>query len=174
MLATNMSGTVLIRENVLLPAGLVIDSEAFLPGWRVVKNLDAPTMARNIEGAHWNFFYLAGATRATILGRDHLGTLRRAAKRLLAKQETQFNSLEMRVVSKRFLGIPFMSIAAYSRHIQEGLCLVPAKDLVSGVSRSIAPEASLGTAGEQRHVGVVAKPDSTLIGRCRTETASSP
>jgi len=173
MLATNMSGTVLIRENALLPAGLVIDSEAFLPGWRVVKNLDAPTMARNIEGAHWNFFYLAGATRATILGRDHLGTLRRAAKRLLAKQEPQFNSLEMRVVSKRFLG-PFMSIAAYSRHIQEGICLVPAKDFVSGLPRSIAPEASLGTAGEQPHVGVVAMPDSTLIGRCRTETVSSP
>src|SRR5947208_8535896 len=131
MLATNMSGTVLIRENALLPAGLVIDSEAFLPGWRVVKNLDAPTMARNIEGAHWNFFYLAGATRATILGRDHLGTLRRAAKRLLAKQEPQFNSLEMRVVSKRFLGIPSTRTAANSRHRLEGTGLVPARRLAA-------------------------------------------
>ena len=163
MLATNMSGTVLIRENVLLPAGLVIESEAFLPGWRVVMNLDAATLARNIEGARWNFFYLAGATRTTVLGRDQLGTLRRAAKRLLAKQETQFNSLEMRVVSKRFLGIPFMSIAAYSRHIQEGICLVPAKDFVSGMPRSIAPEASLDTAREQPHVDVVTKPHATLI-----------
>jgi len=163
MSATNMSGTVLIRENTLLPAGLAIESEVFLPGWRVVENLDAPTLARNIEGAHWNFFYLAGATRTIVLGRDQLGTLRRAVKRLLAKQETQFNSLEMRVVSKRFLGIPFMSVAAYSRHIQEDICLVPAKDFVLGMPRSIAPEASLGTAREQPHVDVVTKPQSTLI-----------
>ena len=163
MLATNMSGTVLITENAILPAGLVIESEAVLPGWRDVMNLDAPTLARNIEGAHWNFFYLAGATRTAVLGRDQLGTLRRAAKRLLAKQETQFNSLEMRVVSKRFLGIPFMCVAAYSRHIQEGICLVPAKDFVLGMPRSIAPEASLGTAREQPHADVVAKPHSTLV-----------
>jgi hypothetical protein len=146
MSATNMSGTILIRENTLLPAGLAIESEVFLPGWRVVKNLDGSALARNIEDANWNFFYLAGATRATVLGRDRSGTLRRAAKRVLAKQETHFNSLEMRVVSKRFLGIPFMSVAAYSRHIQQGICLVPAKDFALGVPVHAAPEtkASIG------------------------------
>jgi hypothetical protein len=144
MSATNMSGTVLIRENTLLPAGLAIKSEVFLPGWRVVKNLDGSALARNIEGANWNFFYLAGATRATVLGRDRSGTLRRAAKRVLAKQETHFNSLEMRVVSKRFLGIPFMSVAAYSRHIQQGICLGPAKDFALGVPVHVAPETKAG------------------------------
>jgi len=146
MSTTNMSGTILIRENTLLPAGLAIESEVFLPGWRVVKNLDGSALARNIEDANWNFFYLAGATRATVLGRDRSGTLRRAAKRVLAKQETHFNSLEMRVVSKRFLGIPFMSVAAYSRHIQQGICLVPAKDFALGVPVHAAPEtkASIG------------------------------
>ena len=70
MSATNMSGTVLIRENTLLPAGLAIKSEVFLPGWRVVKNLDSSALAQNIEGANWNFFYLAGEIRATALGRS--------------------------------------------------------------------------------------------------------
>jgi hypothetical protein len=164
MLTTNMSGTILIRENTLLPEGLAIESEVFLPGWRVVKNLDAPTLARNIEGANWNFFYLAGATRTTVLGRDQLGTLRRAAKRVLAKQEIQFNSLEMRVVSKRFLGIPFMSVAAYSRHIQQGICLVPGKDFVLGMPASVAPEASLGNAREKPkpHADVITKPRTAL------------
>src|SRR6267154_3951746 len=114
MSVTNMSETILIREKTLLPAGLAIESEVFLPGWRIVRNLDGSALARNIEGANWHFFYLAGEIRATVLGRDRPGTLRRAVKRVLAKQEGQkFNSLEItKVVSKRFLGIPFISVTA--------------------------------------------------------------
>jgi hypothetical protein len=164
MSATNMSGTVLIRENALLPAGLAIESEVFLPGWKVIKNLNGPALARKIEGANWNFFYLAGEMRATVLGRNRPGTLRRAVKRVLAKQEKQFNSLEItRVVSRRFLGIPFMSAAAHSRHIQQGICLVPAKDLVLGMSVSAAPESSLGSGREQGHAEVITKLHTALI-----------
>src|SRR5436309_12813268 len=127
---TNRAGTTLIREGTPLPTNLSIESEAFLTGWRIIKNLDRSTLARNIEGANWNFFYLAGEIRATVLGRDRSGTLQRAVKRILAKQEEQFNSLEItRVVLKRFLSIPFMLVvAAHSRHIQQGICLVPIKD----------------------------------------------
>src|SRR5882724_4176896 len=127
MSLSNKSGATLIRENTLLPAGLTIESEVFLPGWRVVKNLDGSALARNVEGANWNFFYLAGESRATAFGRDQSGALRKAVKRILAKQEKQYNSLEItRVASKRFLGIPFMLVvAAHSRHIQQGICLGP-------------------------------------------------
>jgi hypothetical protein len=129
---TNKPRAILIREDTPLPANLSIESETFLPGWRVVKNLDRSTLARNIEGANWNFFYLAGGIRATVLGRDRPGTLRRAVKRVLAKREgPKFNSLEItKVVSKRFLGIPFTSVTAHSRHIQQGFALVPVKDFV--------------------------------------------
>ena len=129
---TNSAGTILIREDTRLPANLSIESETFLPGWRVVKNLDRSTLARSIEGANWSFFYLAGEIRATVLGRDQPATLRRAVKRVLAKQEGQkFNSLEItKAVSNRFLGIPFISITAHSRHIQQGIGLVPAEDFV--------------------------------------------
>jgi hypothetical protein len=70
-----------------------------------------------------------------LLGRrdesDRLGS-RPAVNCVLAKQEGQkFNSLEItKVVSKRFLGIPFMRVTAHSRHIQQGIALVPAKDFV--------------------------------------------
>jgi hypothetical protein len=129
---TNRSGTIFIREDTSLPANLSIESEAFLPGWRVVRNLDRSTLAQSIESKIWFFFYLAGEMRATVLGRDRLGTLRRAVNCVLAKQEGQkFNSLEItKVVSKRFLGIPFMRVTAHSRHIQQGIALVPAKDFV--------------------------------------------
>ncbi len=165
MLATDMSGTIFIRGNTLLPVGLAIESEVFLPGWRIVKNLDGSALARNIEGANWNFFYLAGEMRATVLGGDRSGTLRRAMKRVLAKQEKQFNSLEItRVVLKRFLGIPFMlSVSTHSRHIQQGIYLVPAKDFVSGIPTSAAPETGLGSGREQGHAEVITKPQMALV-----------
>ena len=131
MSSIHRTRTVFIRDDTPLP-GLSIESEAFLPGWRVVKNPDRQALTRSVEGANWNFFYLAGEMRATVFGREGLGALRRAVKCVLAKQEGQkFNSLEItKIVSKRFLGIPFMSVAAHSRHIQQGVGLVPAKDFV--------------------------------------------
>jgi len=165
MLATDMSGTILIRENTLLPPGLATESEVFSPGWRLVKNLDGSALARSIEGANWNFFYLAGEIRATVLGRDRSGTLQKAVKRILAKQEKQFNSLEItKVVLKRFLSIPFMLVvAAHSRHIQQDICLVPTKDFVLGMPSPAAPESKLDSGREQRRREVIGKPHTALI-----------
>ena len=130
MSANEASGTILIRENTLLPAGLAIESEVFLPGWKAARNIDRYELDRRLEEANWNFFYLAGEIRVTVLGRDGSKTLRGAVKRVLAKQEKQFNSLEItKVVLKRFLGIPFVSVAAHTRHIQQSICLVPATDV---------------------------------------------
>jgi hypothetical protein len=164
MPGTNRARTILIREDIPLPANLPIESEAFLPGWRVVKNLDRSTLARNIERANWNFFYLAGEIRATVLGRDRSGTLRRAVKCVLAKQEGQkFNSLEItNVVSKWFLGIPFMSVTAHSRHIQQGVGLVPAKDSVLRMPAA-APKSRLDSGGEQHHGEMATKQYTALI-----------
>jgi len=136
-----------------------------LPGWRVVKNLDGSALARSIEGANWNLFYLAGEFRATAFGRDPSGALRKAVKRILAKQEKQYNSLEItRVVSQRFVGIAFMlSIAAHSRHIQQSTCLVPAKDFPLGMTVLAAPESKLGSSREPRRAEAIGKPHTALI-----------
>src|SRR5258708_30232235 len=130
MSTNNAFGTILIRENTLLPAGLAIESEVFLPGWRVVKNLDGYGLGQKIYETKWHFFYLAGEIRAIALGREGLGTLRRAVMQILARREGQeFNSLEItKVASTRFLDIPVMSITAHFRHIQPWICLVPALD----------------------------------------------
>ena len=120
MSTNNTSGTMLIKQGTLLP------------GWNVVKNLDRHGLARKIEKANWILFFLAGPVNAKFIGRDRPATLRRAVRRALARREGQyFNSLEnTRIVSKRFLGIPILCITAHSRHIQEGIGLVPAKDFV--------------------------------------------
>src|SRR5467141_5123046 len=88
--------TVFIKEGTPLPILRSMESEQFLPGWRIVKNLDRQALTREIEGANWNFFYMPGEIRATVVGRDRPGTMRRAVKCVLAKQEGQkFNSLEI-------------------------------------------------------------------------------
>jgi len=160
MSTNNTFGTILIRENALLPAGLAIESEVFLPGWRVVKNLDGYGLSQKIYETKWYFFYLAGEIRAIALGREGLGTLRRAVMQILAKREGQkFNSLEItKVASKRFLGIPFMRITAHFRHIQQGICLVPAKNSVLRMLNS----GSSGV-GEERHGAVTQKQYAALF-----------
>jgi hypothetical protein len=123
------SPNIFVKENTLLPAGLALESEAFLPGWRSVTNLDGRQLGRKIEHAKWNFFYLANPIKTTVFGREGLPSLRRAVKRVLAKHENQsFNSLEItKIISKHILGVPYLTISAHFRHIQEGMYLVSAK-----------------------------------------------
>jgi hypothetical protein len=159
MLATNKSGTILIRDETPLPVGLAIERDDFLPGWKVVKDLDGYQLGRKIEEAKWNFFYLAGEIRVTVLGSGSK-TLRRAVKRALAKQEKQFNSLEITtVVSKRFLGLTFVGVGAHTRHIQQGICLVPTKDFVLDKSVPV----TLQTEISKRQVDETTKQYTALI-----------
>ena len=144
MSAHNTYGTILIRDHTLLPPGLTLETESFLPGWRVARNLDGYGLARKVEEAKWNYFYLAGMTRTVVLGHEGPETMRRAVRRALARLDRlKFNSLEITsVVSKRFLGIPFTSIAVHSRHIQQAISLVPTKESVL----SLPAPASMGEA----------------------------
>ncbi len=141
------AGSLFIREGTLLPGGLIIETEAFIPGWRAVRNCDGYRLGRKIEEAKWNFFYLAGEVRSIVFGRVGPESLRRAVRSILEKPEARkFNSLEVTGTRSRwFLGIPFVSVTANFRHIQQGLALDPAK--VLGLKPPIAPEAVI--AGDQ-------------------------
>jgi hypothetical protein len=127
-------GTILIRESTLLPETLRFQSEPCVPGWRLVKDLDGCGLDRKIREAGWTSFCLAGQLGATVSGIDEQKTLSRAVEQILANLESaEFNCLEiMRVaseVSKRFLGVHYMTVSAQSRHIQEGAPQSRAKDL---------------------------------------------
>ncbi len=154
MLDTIKTGTILIQEGTLLPTGLPVESDAFLPGWRAVRNLDGYGLGQKIDEADWNFFYLAGEIKATVVGREGAEALRRAVKQILAKRTGQkFNSLEIaKVVSKRFLGVPYLKVFAHSRHIQEGMYLAAARD--SHLKTPAVPAAEFGLrSGEQGRQG---------------------
>jgi hypothetical protein len=130
MAETIKTGTVLIKDGTLLPDALQFESEPCATGWRLVKNLDGYGLGRKIHEAGWTFFCVAGEIKGTIFGFDGQKTVRRAVKRILANLKWgEFNSLEItRVASKRFLGLPYASVSAHSRHIQENAFLLLAKD----------------------------------------------
>jgi len=120
-----------MREGTELPGVVRLASEPYAAGWRLVKNLDGYGLGRKIHEAGWTFFCLAGDIKAITFGIDEQQMVRRAVKRILAKVGSEkFNSLEItRVANQRFLGVPYASVSARSRHIQESVFLFEAKHL---------------------------------------------
>ena len=118
-------GSILITEGILLPASLRFDSEPYAQGWRLVNNLDGSGMDQKIGKAGWTFFYIAGVLKASVFGSDEEKTTRKAIKQVIANMRSKhFNCLEItQVVAKRFLGLPYVSVSAHSRHIQESQIL---------------------------------------------------
>jgi hypothetical protein len=129
------AGRIFIREGTALPKTLQIESELYMPGWRVVKSLDGYELGRKVHDARWTFFCLAYETKATVFGIDTEKMVRRAIERILANREAEaekFNSLEIARVSwwtsKRFLGIRHVTVSARSRHIQESPVIFQVQD----------------------------------------------
>ncbi len=129
MAETIKTGTILIKDGTFLPDALQFESEPCATGWRLVKNLHGYGLGRKIHEAGWTFFWLAGEIKATVFGFHGQKTVRRAVKRILTNLKSEkFNGLEItQVEAKRFLGLPYASVCAHSRHIQEN-ALLQAKD----------------------------------------------
>jgi len=118
-------GDVLIRSDALLPRSMQLESQAFTPGWRRVAAADHYELDRQIQDARWTFFYLAGEIKRTAFGQNE-NAVRRAIGRILTGKELEnFNSME--IVSWktiRILGMPFVTLTAHARQIQEGATLL--------------------------------------------------
>jgi hypothetical protein len=125
------AGTIFIREGIQLPKTLQIASEPYVSGWRLVKDLDAGGLGRKIHGTGWTFFSLAGHTQAMSLGRESQSVVDSAVRKILTKLKSEkYNSMEITaVVPKRFLGVPYVTVTARSRHIQEGVFLFGTSDV---------------------------------------------
>jgi hypothetical protein len=139
------AGRIFVRDGIELPKTMQIESELYMPGWRVVKNLDGYGLGRKIHDARWTFFCLAYETKAAVFGMDAEKMMYRAIERILAnraQEAEKFNSLEIARVawwgSERFFGIRHLAVSAQSRHIQESPFLFRpnTKDLEQGVEPS--------------------------------------
>lgn len=120
---TIRAGAILINNDALLPKAVHLETEPFARGWKLVKNLDGDKLNREIGRAGWTFFSFAGEISSTVFGNDGAATVRRAIKRILANPDLgQSNSLEVtRVTPKHFLGVPYTTVYACSRHARESI-----------------------------------------------------
>jgi hypothetical protein len=127
------TGTVLIKKGARLPGALRFEVEPYVPGWELVKDLNAYALDRKVREAGWTFFFQAGEIKSTVFGIDGRQMARRAIERILADPKAEkFNSLEIARVtfvgSARFPGVHFVTVAANLRHVQESLFLFRAED----------------------------------------------
>jgi len=115
------AGTIMVQQLASLqPLG--IESEPYCASWQSLGVLESSGLDRKIRTAGWKLFFMAEEHRAVVPAWGGQKTLRRGVKRLLAQTRAQhFNCMELtHILRKRFLGIPYVSIAAHSRHIQPG------------------------------------------------------
>ena len=123
-------GSVLIGEEAPRMAEvLALESEPYLANWSVVRALNGLALDRKIHVAGWNFFFMAAEVKVMFFGALGAKKIQNALRRILAKVKQQdFNGLEVTgIVAKRFLGVPYVTVSAHSRHVQQSCHLDGAK-----------------------------------------------
>ena len=114
-------GTILMKEWPGMPPLAGFETEPGLGEWSRVKVPDAFTLDRKIHAAGWNFFFMAAEVKAIFFGSLTAAKVRSALKRILNKVKSQhFNGLEVTaIVARHFLGVPYVTVSAHSRHMQQ-------------------------------------------------------
>ena len=125
MTLTLKVGSVLIEDRPLITQFLGLEVESFSGNWSVIKAFDGLALDRKIHAAGWNFFFMAAEVKVIFFGALATTKIQSALKRILAKVTPQnFNALEVTgITPKRFLGVPYITVSAHSRHIQQGCYL---------------------------------------------------
>ena len=114
-------GTMILHQSLMFDT-LDVESEPYIRNWRSLGILDSSGLDRKVRAKGWNLFFMAGELRAVVPAWGGNNTLRRGVKRLLAQTRLQhLNCLEVtHILRKHFFGIPYLSIVAHARHLQEG------------------------------------------------------
>jgi hypothetical protein len=114
------TGTMLIKDGIAMPESLVVGTEHYSAGWSSVIGATSSELDKQIEDAGWTFFYMAGEIHTTGFGfNDQSRTDRAVAHVIDAVKRENCNCLEITQMRRRsFLGVPYTSLVAHSRHIQ--------------------------------------------------------
>src|SRR5271155_5220915 len=125
MSATVQVGTILMKEWPGMAQLLQLESEPCSGNWSLVKTLDGVTLDRKIHAAGWNFFFMAADAKVMFFGILGAAKIQGALRRILAKVKPQhLNALEITgIVASNFLGVPYVTVSAHSRHMQQGCYL---------------------------------------------------
>src|ERR1700731_469608 len=114
-------GAILIEAGPAMTNLFGIESEPYCGSWSVVKALNGFALDRKIHAAGWNFFFMAAEVKVMFFGAVGAKKIQNALRRILAKVKLQdFNGLEVTgIVAKRVLGVPYVTVSAHSRHVQQ-------------------------------------------------------
>jgi hypothetical protein len=115
-------GAILVEDGIPLPRAIQLERKLFSQNWRLVQDQDANALEAKLT-AHWTFFYMAGEIRSFGFGFDPEKRIQSAMGHIIQEvRSQQCNCLEItRLSTKSFLGIPYVSVGAHARHIQDGL-----------------------------------------------------
>jgi hypothetical protein len=125
MPSTIQVGTILMKECPGMPELLGLETEPCFEDGSWVTVLDGVALDRKIHVAGWNFFFMATEVKVMFWGSLGAAKIQHALKRILAKVKQQhFNGLEVTaIVARHFLGIPYVTVSAHSRHMQQSCYL---------------------------------------------------
>ena len=120
MPSTVQVGTILMKEWPGMPQLTGFETEPGFGEWSMVKVPDAFTLDREIHAAGWNFFFMAAEVKTMFFGSPRASSVLNALKRILTKvKQKHFNGLEVTaIVARHFLGVPYVTLSAHSRHLQ--------------------------------------------------------
>ncbi len=138
MFSSLQVGSIVMKECPQM-AQLELETEPCLGEWSLLKFLDGSALDKKIHAAGWNFFFLADEVKVMFLGSVGAAKMQNALKRILAKVKQQhFNGLQLTgIVAGNFFGVPYVTVSAHSRHIQQGCYLdSPAARQISQPMRS--------------------------------------
>lgn len=127
-------GSILFKNDALLPREVHFATEPCVIGWTVVTDCDVRELDCEIEKAGWTLCRSAADTKATVFGIDHQKMLRRAIVQILDRGVLDhFNSLEITRVnsvgSERFPLVRYVTVWAKWRHFRRALIPFRAGDV---------------------------------------------
>lgn len=122
MAALVQVGTIFIQNLPLILRTLDLETEPYSGTWDMLPSPRSPSLDQRIQGTGWNCFFLAAEVKAIVLGELAVTTVHKALKKIFAKvRNADFNCLEVtKIADHRFLGVPYTTVCAHSRHIQQG------------------------------------------------------
>jgi len=113
------AGSIWIEDGTRMPDVPAIHHEFHASGWTAM-NGTRSSFEKEIEGAGWTLFFMAGEIKVTVFGFEAEQNLASALKKLIKDVKAQhFNGIEITgVTSKSFLKVPYLCVTAHPRHLQ--------------------------------------------------------
>jgi hypothetical protein len=116
------TGEMFLREGVVLPKSVPLETTNYSQGWRTVDGHDNFTLDRKLRSAGWGLLFMAGEVKSISVGPHGDSSMRRTIQSVLSKIHAQnFNCASVASVSdRRFLGIPYTIVSGYAYNLQHG------------------------------------------------------